>query len=312
MKKIGKILGIVFVLGLLGVSFMLGPLGKGVVVRPLIQMPAEFFHIGSVSVPNSLVGALIADLVLIIGMAAGTRLIRSGSSEALIPKGVQNFVEMIYEFVSDLLGTILGKQAKKMMPLLLTFFLFILVANWIELVPGFDSIGVIEHAHEGHHGNAVQSFGPFKMLTSEEGDYTLVPYMRAAATDLNIPLALAVISVFMTQVYGVQKLGLGYFSKFINIKALTKGGMMGVMDFVVGLLETLSEFIKVISFAFRLFGNVFAGMVLLLVISSLLPFTVPVVFYILELFVGAVQALVFVMLTSGFIAVATTGHGDEH
>ncbi|OQX61079.1 MAG: ATP synthase F0 subunit A [Anaerolinea sp. 4484_236] len=312
MKKFGKVLVAVVAVGLLGVSFILGPLGEGFVVRPFIQMPAEFFHIGAVPVPNSLVGALIADLVLIIGMAVGTRRIRAGNSEALVPTGAQNFVEMIYEFIADLLGNILGEKGKKMLPLLLTFFLFILVANWIELFPGFDSIGVIEHVHEGHAGNAIQSAGPFKMLTNEPGEYTLVPYMRAAATDLNIPLALALVSVVMTQVFGIQELGWSYFSRFINIKALTKGGMMGIIDFVVGLLETLSEFIKIISFAFRLFGNVFAGMVLLLVISSLLPFMVPVVFYFLELFVGAVQALVFVMLTSGFIVVAIAGHGDDH
>ncbi len=311
MKRAVTVVAVIVLIGLCVFSCVIGPLGRKWVVRPHIQMAAETFPVGPVRVSNTLLGLLLADLVLIGLFLAGTRHIRAGRPEAMVPRGLQNLVEAIYEFLANFLRGILGERAEKMLPLLITFFLFILVANWIELFPGFDTVGLIEHVHGGE-GHAVRQVGPFLFLTHEEGEYTLVPFLRAANTDLNVPLALALISVFMTQVYGVQALGWGYFSRFINIKALTSGGLMGVMNFLVGLLETLSEFTKIISFGFRLFGNIFAGMVLLLVISSLVPFVAPVVFYILELFVGAVQALVFMMLTAAFTAVATAGHGEHH
>ncbi len=311
MKRVGTILAVLILIGLCAFSCVIGPLGQKWVVQPHIQMPAEAFPVGPIRVPNTLMGLLIADLVLIGLFAVGTRHIRAGRPEAMVPRGLQNLVEMIYEFLANFLRGILGERAEKMLPLLITFFLFILIANWIELIPGFDTIGIIEHAH-GEGGHAIRQVGPFVFLTHEPGEYALVPFLRAANTDLNVPLAMALISVFMTQVYGVQALGWAYFNRFINIKALTSGGLMGVMNFAVGLLETLSEFTKIISFGFRLFGNIFAGMVLLLVISSLVPFVAPVLFYILELFVGAVQALVFMMLTAAFTAVATAGHGEHH
>jgi len=312
MKRIGVILAVLIGIGLCVFSCVIGPFGSNLVAMPHIQMAAEAFPVGSVRVPNSLLGLLIADAILIIGAAVGTRHIRAGRPEALVPKGLQNLLEAIYEIFANVLHDVLGEKAEKALPLLMTFFIFILVANWIELFPGFDSIGIIEEVHDGH-GYAVERLGPILVLTNEEGHYTLVPFLRAANTDLNVPLALALISVFMVQVYGVQTLGFkAYFSRFFNFKALVSGGMMGMMSFLVGLLEALSEVTKIISFAFRLFGNIFAGMVLLLVISSLAPFVVPVVFYFLELFVGAVQALVFMMLSAAFIAVATAGHDEHH
>ncbi|MBO9369579.1 MAG: F0F1 ATP synthase subunit A [Chloroflexi bacterium] len=311
MKRVVTVLVVLVLIGLCAFSCVIGPLGQKWVVQPHVQMAAETFPIGPVRVPNSLMGMLLAGLVLIGLFAAGTRHIRAGRPEAMVPRGLQNLVEAIYEFLANFLRGILGERSEKMLPLLITFFLFILVANWVKLIPGFETIGLIEHAHKGE-GHAVRQVGPLLFLTHEKGKYTLIPILRAANTDLNVPLALALISVFMTQVYGVQALGWGYFSRFINIKALTSGGLMGVMNFLVGLLETLSEFTKIISFGFRLFGNIFAGMVLLVVIPSLVPFVAPVAFYILELFVGAVQALVFMMLTAAFTAVATAGHGEHH
>jgi F-type H+-transporting ATPase subunit a len=154
---------------------------------------------------------------------------------------------------------------------------------------------VYEAAHEEH-----------TLPTNEEGQEVgvLVPFLRAAATDLNFTLALAIISMFMVQFYGIQALGLGYFSKFINLK----GGAMG---FIVGIIETISEIAKVISFAFRLFGNIFAGQVLLFVMAFLVPWLLPIPFYGLELFVHFIQALVFALLTLVFFSGAVVSH-DEH
>lgn len=314
MKRTGVILGVLFATGLCVFGCILSPLGRGSVILPHIQMPAERLPLGPIALPNSVVATLLTDLILIIGAAVGTRHIRAGRTEALVPTGLQNLVEWIVEFLSDLLKNVLGEEREaKMFPLLATFFLFILFANWMELLPGFDSVGLIERVHEGMEGHAIRRIGPLVMLIAEKGEHTLIPFLRAAATDLNTPLALALVSVVMTHVYSVQEMGfVKYYSRFFNVKALIDGGPMGIMDFVVGLLESVSEFTKIISFTFRLFGNLFAGMVLLLVISSLAPFLAPVVFYFLELFVGAVQALVFMMLTAGFIAVAMADHGDEH
>ena len=305
MKKFVKIgLIAVVILAFIGVTTALVK-----VVRPHIQMRAEEFQLGSLFVPSSALGVLLADLILIVGAAVATRRIRAGQEEAVIPSGLQNFVEVLYESVAGLLESVLGeKKAAKMIPLLLTFFFFILTANWVELLPGFDTIGLIEAgAHGGHHAKWI---GPIALLTSQEGEYSLIPFLRGGNTDLNIPLALAIVSVFMTQVYGVQEVGWKYFLRFFNPRSFKKG-FRGIIDIFVGLLEGLSEFTKIISFAFRLFGNLFAGMVLLTVITSLVPFLAPIVFYFLELFVGAVQALVFMMLTASFIVVATAGHGGE-
>ena len=311
MKKIGALVAILVSLGICIFACMLGPLGNAVVVQPHIQMPAEHLHFGGVSLPNSLIATLIADLVIVLAAVMGTRAIRGGKLEGWVPKGLQNLIEWIYEVLYDLLENILGDKSTVMFPLLATFFLFILVANWIELFPGFDSVGAIEQIEEGV-GHAVRHVGPLLFITAEEGEYGLIPFLRAANTDLNTPLALALISVVMIQFYGVSAMGWSYFYRFFNLPALLSGGLMDKMDFVVGLLESMGEISKVVSFAFRLFGNIFAGMVLLTVISSLAPFLAPVFFYLLEMFVGFIQAFVFMMLTAAFIAVATAGHGDDH
>ena len=316
-KKGKQLIALVVILVATGICLFsclfLGPVGNGLVVQPQIQMAAEplISFSDSVYIPNSFVTTLLTDLVLIVGAVVATRRIRAGE-DALVPKGAQNVAEWIVESLSGLAEGVLGEKAMPLFPLLATFFLFILVANWMELFPGFDSIGLVEHAHEGMQGYAVRPLGPILLLTNQPGEYILIPFLRAANTDLNVPLALALVSVFMTQVYGIRAMGWGYFYRFFNLPALVSGGMMKKMDFLVGLLEGVSEFAKIISFAFRLFGNIFAGMVLLAVISTLAPFLGPLFFYLLEVFVGFIQSFVFMMLTAAFIAVATAGHGDEH
>jgi F-type H+-transporting ATPase subunit a len=137
---------------------------------------------------------------------------------------------------------------------------------------------------------------------TEEGP-ELVPLFRAATADLNTTLALAIFSIVLTQIFGFQHLKLGYLKKFFNFSN-------PLMTFV-GILELVSEFAKIVSFAFRLFGNVFAGEVLLAVMAFLVPVVVPMPFYGLELFVGFIQALVFAMLSLVFFNMATQSH-DEH
>lgn len=142
--------------------------------------------------------------------------------------------------------------------------------------------------------------------------WVVLPFLRAPSTDLNMTLSLALAAVFMTQVVGFRAQGMGYLTKFFNFKTLFKSPLGGI-DVAVGLLELIGEFAKILSFTFRLLGNIFAGSILLFVMSFLVPF-LPWPFFILEFFVGIIQALVFGLLTAIFMNLATVGHGhdEEH
>jgi F-type H+-transporting ATPase subunit a len=307
-------------------------------ILPTIKLPAEMVvpmgKLGSfdIGLTNTLIETILVDIVLVVLAAVATAKIRAGSPLALVPQGLQNLFEIVIEALYGLAESILGRRARHVLWLGATIFLFVLFANWIELVPGVDSVGILEHPREP--GTAYSRNGPLLALpevTNEaqpaaEGEtageteheyqgWELVPFVRAAATDLNVTLALALISVVMTQVYGFRALGAQYLGKFIATRKLGQGNAMGLLDLFVGALESISEFAKIISFAFRLFGNIFAGQVLLFVMAAfLIPFLVfgTLIFYGLEVFVGLIQALVFMMLTFVFIAMATAGHGEEH
>jgi F-type H+-transporting ATPase subunit a len=165
-----------------------------------------------------------------------------------------------------------------------TIFIFVVLSNWIEIVPGLGTIGI----YEKHNGRQV-----------------LVPFIRSASADLNVTLAIAIVSVMAIQIFGIAALGLlKYGKKFINFK--------GPIEFFVGILELVSEAAKMVSFSFRLFGNIFAGEVLLTVILFLAPFIIPLPFLFLEIFVGFIQALVFSMLTLVFLQMATVSHDAHH
>jgi F-type H+-transporting ATPase subunit a len=194
--------------------------------------------------------------------------------------------------------------------------LLVLVVNWMELIPGVDSIGIL---HETDHGHPIEEVFPgvYTIVPAPggeelEGGYALVPFVRVASTDLNFTIALALISVVMTQVLGARALGASYFTKFVNVKGIFSRPVFGAIDFAVGILETISEISKLLSFSFRLFGNIFAGTVLLFVIGTLVPVFAQSLFLGLEFFVGLIQAFVFGMLTMVFMAQATQGHGEHH
>jgi F-type H+-transporting ATPase subunit a len=304
------ILGLV-ILNIIAVQYY-GP------VLPHIQLPAENVSeaplFGNFYLTNTLIATIIADVILILIAIAVTRAVRSGE---LIPKGLSGAIEAILELINNLTESTAGKWAKSIFPFFATITLLVLVVNWMELIPGVDSIGRIEHAE---HGNPVEEVLPnvWTIVSGEtageehEGGYTLVPFVRVASTDLNFTVSLALISVFMTQVIGVRALGATYFTKFLNVGGIFKRPVFGVIDFFVGLLELLSEISKLLSFSFRLFGNIFAGSVLLFVIGTLIPIFVQSLFLGLEFFVGLIQAVVFGMLTMVFMAQATQGHGEHH
>jgi F-type H+-transporting ATPase subunit a len=184
-------------------------------------------------------------------------------------------------------------------------------SNWYYLNVT-DPAGIPVPEEEEHAEGETEGESEGEHAEEEGGLYVVTPFIRAAATDINVPLGLAVVSFVTIQVFGAMGLRWGYLAKFINTPGLAKGGM-GIMDFGVGLFELVLEPVKIISLTFRLLGNIFGGGILLAVVSSLVAFLVPVGLYLFELFVGAIQAYVFAMLTLVFSAMAMAGHGgDEH
>jgi F-type H+-transporting ATPase subunit a len=302
-------------------------------VMPTILLPAEKIP-GLGGITNTLIATILADVAIIGLFWWGLRQLRKNPDDLVPRSRRQNFLEMWIEGLYNLAESILAGNTRKVFWVGATIFIFVIVANWMELLPGFDSIGVIEHAHEGLTGYKKGTFlgisalvGPLEEEQEAEGahpedgehhseGYILVPFLRAANTDLNTTLALAVVAMVLVQFYGMRELGLwGYLSgRFIQVKNLNKGNPMGFADLFVGILESITEFAKIISFSFRLFGNIFAGQVLLFVMGFLIPFVFfgVLVFWGLELFVGAIQALVFMMLTFVFMATAMVHHGEEH
>jgi F-type H+-transporting ATPase subunit a len=254
-------------------------------------------------------------LLLVIGFAANRSLKKSQQTD-LVPTGIGNVMEAILEMLYNMTeGSAGTKWAKAIFPWFATIMIYVLFANLLKLIPGFESIGVIHHAHGEGHAIAELGGGWANILPEkvEEGGYILAPFFRGISVDLNFTLSLALISFFSIQVMGVRAQGLGYFSKFFNTKRMFKVPFFGAMDFLVGLLEIISEFAKILSFTFRLFGNMFAGVVLVAVVASLLGkiSILPSMIMMFELFVGVIQAFVFGMLTMVFMAMATQGHGDE-
>lgn len=170
--------------------------------------------------------------------------------------------------------------AERYIPIVVTIFIFILTSNWFGILPGAGSIGLYEQ-----HG----------------GESVFIPFFRSAASDLNVTLALGTLAVLIVNITGMAAKGVGgHMRKYFSLH--------NPIDTFVGILEFISEFAKIISFSFRLFGNIFAGEVLLIIVSFLAPFAGPVPFLFLELFVGFVQALVFAMLTMVFISIAIAQH----
>jgi len=239
-------------------------------------IPETIGHIYSLLVTNTLLTSWVV-MAALIGLA-----IWAGHKPQLKPGKKQNFFELALETVFNFFVEVWGDKDKvqKFFAFLATFFIFILLSNWFGLIPGVGTIGFYEHIG-GHE--------------------KFVPFFRSLNSDLNATIAWAVISVVVTQIAGMVALGVGkHIGKFINLKS--------PIDFFVGILELISEVSKIISFSFRLFGNVFAGEVLLVVMMFLVPYILPLPFFMLEMFVGFIQALVFTTLTLVFLKMATEAH----
>ncbi len=256
-------------------------------------------------------------LILIVLAYFATRDIprdlEAASNQELVPGGLLNAAEMLIEGFYGLVRSVGGAWAPRFFPIVMTIFLFVITSNWLGLVPGFGSIGLLEHPHNPDTTGYIARGAILTAERASEGHegYVLVPFFRAPSTDLNFTLALALVSVALSQYFGVQALHLGYLRRFINFGGFKHSLVIGIAELFTGVLELVAEFAKIVSFSFRLFGNIFAGEVLLGVVAFLIPYIASVPFYGLEVFVGFIQAVVFMMLSLVFFASATAGHGGE-
>ena len=248
-------------------------MGEGLHIS-LAQEPLGFF-LGLPITASLITSWIVVAILLIAGFFIGRNL-------KLIPgKGqvaLEELISTLYKYVKDTLED--AKLAERYFPLITTIFLFVVLANLLGQFPGMESIGF--HNAEGK----------------------LIPLFYPVNADLNIPLALAIISFLTIEISGIVYLGFfKYAGKFINFKS--------PIDFFIGILEIIGNLARLISLSFRLFGNIFAGEVLLIITGFLAPFLAPIPFLMLEIFVGFIQALVFSMLTLVFLSIAVENHAEH-
>jgi len=286
--------------GALG-SSLFGDLGLPswlTVPKPHLQLPAEVvFHLFGFPITNTILATWLSIIVLVGIAYAVTHRIR------LIPSRLQSLLEFAIEWMLNLCKDVAGeKNGRRFFPIVTTIFLFVLMNAWLSLLPGFGSI----------------------LITGAEGEPVYL--LRGANTDINMPLALALISFVVVEYFGLRSRGFRYLGKFINVgqffrslgqlfrgklKAGLSGLFTGAIDIFVGMLEALSEFVRIISFTFRLFGNMTGGEILILMMLFLAPWVLAIPFYGLELLIGFVQALIFGGLTLVFATIAVTPHEGE-
>jgi len=264
--------------------------------------PEILFTIIGIPVTNTLLTSWVVMVFLIIISIIISRNIKE------IPGKLQSITEVIITKLADFLETIAGSKevVRKFFPVAATIFIFILCANWIGILPGVGSIG-FTHVEEApiHLETEGEILPEITEEETEEPQESFVPLLRSVNSDLNMTLALALIIVTMSHIVGLVTIGVrDHIGKFFSFKSPIK--------FFVGLLEFVSEIAKIISFSFRLFGNVFAGEVLLVIIAFLVPYIAPIPFLGLEIFVGFIQALIFTVLTIMFLGAATTAHEESH
>ncbi len=327
---------VVFVLGFL---FLRGP-------TPHIAIKAEkLTDLGPIGITNTMITGWFVVALMVVLVFVATR------KWELVPSGIQNFFEAALEAFYNLVTGIAGEEnGRRFFPVVATIFFFIVFANWLSLLPGFNVVGWVGHETPEEEQIAAHGFvegivfedlaiGPIDLHyikpsspgnlrvtndstvikdddpkgkdkfheAEEEGKFVgeLIPLFRGVNTDLNTPLAIAIVAFIAVEFWGISTLGFfTYGKKFINFS--------GPIDFFVGILELVSEIVRLVSFTFRLFGNMFAGEVVILMFTFLTPLIITLPFYGLEIFVGIIQAFIFAMLTLVFGVMAVSHHGDEH
>ncbi len=245
-----------------------------------ISINAEpIFYVHNFPVTNSFLLSILLSFILIVFAFWQYK-----KGYRLIPSRLQSFLELVIDLFYSMVKDSVGEYTQLFFPWVMTFFIFIILGNWMGLIPGVGTIGFQQH-----------------ILGDGE---KFVPFLRGIDADLNTTLALALLSVALNQYFGLSQLGVKYLTKFFNFSS--------PLGFFIGILELISEIAKIISFAFRLFGNIFAGEVLLLVVGALIPVLARVPFLGLEVFVGFVQAFVFASLSLIFFHTAVQmAHEEE-
>lgn len=232
--------------------------------------PQYVMTVAGVGITNTFFTSLVVS-VLLIALGIAFYILRDDHKHLMV-----NALRVLLVELLGLADAVTGDRtlSKKLLPLVATLFLFICTANVLGIVPGF--------------------LGSFYVQTAAGS----IPLLRSPNSDLSTTLALAIVALFSIQYFSLRLLGVaGYIRRFFDLR--------GIIEFILGLFEFISEAVKAISFSFRLFGNVFAGEVLLLVIAFLVPYVAPVPFMLLEVFVGVIQAFIFAALTLVFIRAST-------
>jgi F-type H+-transporting ATPase subunit a len=325
-----------------GFLFLGGPT-PAIIVAPEIVFHHPFGL--PLDVTNTMFTSWIVVLLLcLVAVTAGPRM-------SLVPSGFSGFIEaMVSGFYGVVEGVVGETNARKFFWVVATIFFYIITSNYVGLLPGNFFIGLPEPGHGNTQAQFQQTsvagidvayipFNPTEASAAElghgeeehaeeegtaaadehaadiaaDGSFygILAPYLRSVMTDVTAPAAIAIYSFIFVELWGFQALGIGYLGKFFNFSRLLRGNPMGIIDVFVGLLELVSELSRMASFTFRLFGNIFAGSVLMLMMTFLTPFVLILPFYGLELFVGAIQAFVFAILTLVFAMSAITSHHEE-
>jgi len=251
-------------------------------VHPISITAEPVFNIGSLTVTNALLTSWVVVILLVI--LAGIISAKIKNNKSKVPGKLQNAAESALDLFLDFMTNIAGNRetAIRFLPICGAIFFFILFSNWFGILPGVGSLG---------------------FYTTEAGKSVFTPLFRSVNSDINTTLALALVVVTLSHIIGFITIGVkNHISKFIRLT--------GPIDFGVGLLEIVSEASRIISLSFRLFGNIFAGEVLLTIITFLVPYFIPLPFLGLELFVGFIQALIFATLAMMYFASAT--HAHEH
>lgn len=272
--------------------------------------PEVFFQVGGFPVTNTVINTVLVDGFLLLLAFFTARNIK------LIPGKFQSVMELIIGGFHDFVESVAENKVKVIFPFFMTFFIFIVVANWSGLIPGITTFGIEKtEMHDGHE------------------ETHIIPLIRPLTSDINATFALSVISLIATQIIAIRAIGFQeYISRFfafvpflvsllkgkpkinLNLKdplSVVIGIITPLVMIFVGLLELISEFVKAVSLSFRLFGNIYAGEVVLETVHGLFAFIFPLPFLMLELIVGIVQGLVFAMLTMVFMVILSSPHSEE-
>jgi F-type H+-transporting ATPase subunit a len=239
---------------------------------PSTSLPAGSLSVGfDISITNTLFTMWIVEIVLLVLAIAATRRMRD------VPSGLHNFVEWTFENLQNWAISTGGNAAVRHVPIFAAFFLFILLCNWSGLVP---PVGKVE-------------------------------FLRAPTSDVNVTIGLALVAFGYFEYQGFRSQGIGYLSKFFPFYEFKHGIGAGLLAIFVGLVELMLEFVKPVTLAMRLFGNIYGGEVALAVMTALTLAVVPVAIFSLEVMLNFVQALIFSTLTLMFTLVAIESHHEE-